>query len=181
MNYTTVTNPVYGSADGSCIACMVQFDGFAEPVQFLAVRDDPVQHGAEIFADLAAGKYGPVGAYVAPALTPEQQYAAAISAGLSVRSSSVPALEGTYGVSAEDVSNIAAEAQFISTYSEFTNGQSSFAWPDAGGDLRTFTSTASFMAFAKGAAQYVSGCRQALNALRSGAEAVFPSNVVDLG
>jgi hypothetical protein len=71
MDYSSVTNPVYASADDSVIACMVQFSGFAAPIPFNAMASDVHGHGREIYADLVAGKYGPIGAYVPP--TPQQQ------------------------------------------------------------------------------------------------------------
>jgi hypothetical protein len=184
MNYTSVTNPVYASADKSKINCMVQFAAFSSPVPFCAMASDSTAHGPQIYADLIAGKYGPIGPYVAPVQpvppTPSQQYFAAIAKGLAITSTVVPALSGTYGVAPADAANIAAEAQFIGTYNEFTNGQQTFDWPDAGGALHTFPSTATFMSFAKAAAQYVSGCKQTLNTLLAGGNASFPSNGVTI-
>ena len=60
MDYTDVTHPVYATAGGSAISCLVTFTQFAQPVPFLAMASDPEPHGQRIFAELAAGKYGPV-------------------------------------------------------------------------------------------------------------------------
>jgi hypothetical protein len=184
MDYTNVTNPVYASADKSQIHCMVQFVGFASPLPFSAMANDSTEHGPQIYADLVAGKYGSIGPYVPPsplAPTPEQQYATAIAAGLVVTCSATLALNGTYGISETDAANISAEAQFIALYSEFTNSATTFPWADASGQPHTFPDTATFMAFAKAAAQYVSGCKQTLIALQTGHAANFPSNAVALG
>jgi Caudovirales tail fibre assembly protein. len=72
------------------------------------------------------GASGSAPAWVdAPAPTLAQQAAAALGAGLTITSTGTPALNGTYAVASgvpfgrED---IGTEAQFISTFSEFTNG-----------------------------------------------------------
>ncbi|QCP50147.1 hypothetical protein FAZ95_13750 [Trinickia violacea] len=113
--------------------------------------------------------------------TPAGQYAAAVAQGLVVTSSSTPTLNGTYGVTDSDAANISAEAQFIALYQEFTNGATTFPWADASGQPHVFPDTATFMAFAKAAAKYVSACKQALVALQAGGTAMFPSNAVAIG
>ena len=98
-----------------------------------------------------------------PAPTLAQQAAAAIAAGLTITSTSTPALNGTYAVASgvpfgrED---IGTEAQFVSTFSEFTNGTTTLDWPLIDGKtFVTFPTTASFMAFAKAAAQFYAACK----------------------
>lgn len=180
LAYTAVTNPVYADAKNESISCMVQFSMFPNPIPFNAVADDPESHGSEIFADCVAGKYGTVGAYVAPKPTPGEQYAAAISKGLVVTCASTPALNGTYSIANSDQSNINSEAQYITSFQEFTTGGQTMAWADASGTPRTFPSTTLFMQFAKAGAQFVSACKQATVALSSGQAATFPSNSVEL-
>ena len=180
MDYTSVTHPVYVSADGSGIACQVKFTRWLDAVPFLAMVSDPEAHGRQIFAELAAGKYGPIGPYVVSDLPPDGQFAAVIAAGLAMTCASTPAVNGTYGVSDRDLSAIMAEAQFIGLYQEFTNGGQTFAWPDLGGPLHVFPDTVTFMLFAKAAAQYVSACRQTAAALRAGRPATFPPNTASL-
>lgn len=175
-----VTNPVYASADRQQIQCMVSFNG-AAPVPFMAMPNDPVAHGSQIYANCVAGLYGPVGPYVAPTPSPQAQYAAAIALGLAVTSASTPALNATYAIDVNSQSDIAAEAQFISTYAEFTNGQQTFSWLDATNTPHTFPSTALFMAFAKAAAVYVSACKQVLATLIGGGTATWPSNAAAIG
>lgn len=186
MEYIDVKNPVFATRDQSLITCDVKFTAWPAYLPFAASAGDPEPHGRQLYAELIAGKWGQVGAYAAPATTPPtpaQQYAAAIARGLVVTSTSTPALNGTYGVSPNDQSDIAAEAQFVGLYQEFTNGQQTFAWADATGVLHTFPSTAAFMAFAKAAAQYVSACKQAwvaASAASPGQASAFPSNAVCL-
>ena len=93
----------------------------------------------------------------------QQQAAAALSAGLSITSTGTPALNGTYRVASgvpfgrED---IGTEAQFVSTFSEFTNGATTLDWPLIDGKtFVTFPTTASFMNFAKAAAQFFAACK----------------------
>jgi hypothetical protein len=180
MNYTDVKNPVYGAADNSAIVCQVKFDAFPDYVPFNAMATDSENHGQEIYAAIVAGTYGPIGAYVVPVITPQQQYAAAISGGIVVTSTSTPTLNGTYGVSTTDQSNVSSESLFISTFQEFSTGVDTMGWADMSGAVHMFPSTALFMAFAKATAQYVSACKQALIVLTSGGTATFPSNAINI-
>ena len=116
--------------------------------------------------DVAVGWSYSNGTFTAPPAPPTptlaQQAASALAAGLTITSTSTPALNGTYAVASgvpfgrED---IGTEAQFISTFSEFTNGAQSLEWPLIDGTFVTFPSTASFMAFAKAAAQFYAACK----------------------
>ena len=115
-----------------------------------------------------------------PAPTLAQQAAAALGAGLTITSTSTPALNGTYAVASgvpfgrED---IGTEAQFISTFSEFTNGTQTIEWPLIDGKtFVTFPSTTTFMAFAKAAAQYYA----AVKAVAATNQGSFPSNQVTI-
>jgi hypothetical protein len=180
LTYTNVTNPVYIAADNSAILCTVTFDAFPNPLPFTALATDVETHGQEIYAACIAGTYGAIGAYVAPTLTPQQQFNAAISAGVVVASSSTPSLNGTYGIASTDQSNISSEALFISTFQEFTTATDTIDWADASGAIHTFPSTTLFMTFAKLVGQYVSACKQTLIALTSGGTATFPNNELTL-
>ena len=70
MEITAITNPVYATADHSMIDCTITLDGEQHP--FTAYISDPEAHGQEIYADIIAGKYGDIGAYVAPTITVQQ-------------------------------------------------------------------------------------------------------------
>ena len=49
------------------IRCEVQSPDFGEEwLPFLAHPEDPEAYGRKLYADLVAGKFGPVGDYVAP-------------------------------------------------------------------------------------------------------------------
>ena len=124
------------------------------------------------------------GEFVAPPAPPTptlaQQAAAALGAGLTITSTSTPALNGTYAVASgvpfgrED---IGTEAQFISTFSEFTNGTQTLEWPLIDGKtFVTFPNTATFMNFAKAAAQYYA----AVKAVAATGQGSFPSNQVTI-
>ncbi|MBK3786501.1 hypothetical protein G3A43_40590 [Paraburkholderia aspalathi] len=144
------------------------------------MASDPEAHGQQIFAELTAGKYGPIGPYVVSGLPPDGQFAAVISAGLAITCTSAPAVTGTYGVSNRDLSAIMAEAQFIGLFGEFTCGGPVSPWPDIDGQLHVFPDTATFLRFAKAVAQYVSACRQTRDALRAGRPATFPADTASL-
>lgn len=119
--------------------------------QFVAVPSGvPVGEGWAY----TGGTFAPPGE---PTLTPTQQAQVLIAAGLTVTSTGTPSLDGVYIV-ADGVpfgrQDIANEAQFVSTFGEFTNGGTTLAWPLLSGAMVTFPSTAEFMAFAKAVAQF---------------------------
>ena len=68
MSFTvvSVTNPVYTNAEGTSIDCQVQWAEFPTVHPFAANEWDPEPHGQQLYADLIAGKYGPIGVYVPP-------------------------------------------------------------------------------------------------------------------
>jgi hypothetical protein len=94
-----------------------------------------------------------------PALTLAQEAASLIAGGLTITSAGTAALNGIYNVQSGvqfDQEQIAAEAQFISAYSEFTNGATTgLQWPLLNGTFVMFPTTTEFLAFAKAAAQFV--------------------------
>lgn len=102
---------------------------------------------------------GTIVAYIPQAAPPTlaQQAAALIHNGLTITSAGTPALDGVYMV-ADNVpfgrQDIANEAQFVASFSEFTNGSTTLEWPQANGTMVTFPSTTKFMAFAKAVAQF---------------------------
>ena len=105
---------------------------------------------------------GKIVAYTPPAPTLSQQAASLLASGLTITSTSTPELNGTYIVASrvpfgrEDIAN---EAQFISTFSEFTNGTTTLDWPLIDGTtFVTFPSTTEFLAFAKAAARFYAAC-----------------------
>ncbi|EJG3701609.1 DUF4376 domain-containing protein [Salmonella enterica] len=71
MNIFAVKNSVY--TESGLINCLVHFEGFNDFIPFTASPDDTEEHGRQLFADLKAGKYGPVAPFTA---TPEMLTAA---------------------------------------------------------------------------------------------------------
>lgn len=103
-----------------------------------------------------------------PTISPAQQaavnYAAFIAAGLTIASTSTPAIDGVYAIGATDQADISTEAQFIATFSEFTNGSTTnLLWLLLDGVTQvTFPTTAEFLAFAKAVGQKVAAAKLAL-------------------
>jgi hypothetical protein len=95
--------------------------------------------------------------------TPAQAYAAFIAGGLTVTSTGTPAISGTYAIDAGSQSDIAVEAQFISTFAAFTTGATTdLPWPMPNGVTVVFPTTATFLSFAKAAGMAVAAARLAL-------------------
>ena len=69
MNYSNASNPAWGNADKTAIELTVMFDHLAAPVSFFAVPNDFESHGAQLFSEAKAGKYGPIAPFVAPVPT----------------------------------------------------------------------------------------------------------------
>lgn len=64
---TSVLNPRWANAEHTAIDCEITTSQFGEEVlPFTADQNDVEPHGRAIFADLVAGKYGPIAEYVAP-------------------------------------------------------------------------------------------------------------------
>ncbi|EDO2065432.1 DUF4376 domain-containing protein [Salmonella enterica] len=71
MNIITAKNGVY--TESGLINCLVHLEGFDDFIPFTASPDDPEAHGRRLYADLKAGKYGPVAPFT---VTPEMLTAA---------------------------------------------------------------------------------------------------------
>ncbi|OYV47862.1 MAG: hypothetical protein B7Z77_11565, partial [Acidocella sp. 20-58-15] len=83
------SNPVYAAADNSLIDVMAVLVEGMPAIPYTASKNDPAT--AAIYAEILAA--GSVGAYVAPpAPTLAQQAAALIAGGLTITSTSTPAL-----------------------------------------------------------------------------------------
>lgn len=61
----TITNPVYVTADLSCINCLLSVNG-GPAFPFAANKHDTELHGTAIYAALVNGDHGPIGPYTAP-------------------------------------------------------------------------------------------------------------------
>ena len=71
MKIVTAKNGFYNE-DGS-INCLAHFEGFDDFIPFTSSPDDTEEHGRQLYADLKAGKYGPVTPFT---VTPEMIQAA---------------------------------------------------------------------------------------------------------
>ncbi|EJC4103045.1 DUF4376 domain-containing protein [Salmonella enterica] len=71
MNILAVKDAVY--TENGFIVCLVHIDGFDDFIPFTASPDDTEEHGRQLYADLKAGKYGPVAPFT---VTPEMLTAA---------------------------------------------------------------------------------------------------------
>jgi hypothetical protein len=111
-------------------------------------------------------------------------YGQFIATGLHFTCTSIPALDGIYALDPEAQLNIAQEAQYISTFSEFTNTlTSSLEWSLADGTPVVFPTIASFMAFAKATAQTVAAAKLAARKIAAGvpgALGTMPSNSINV-
>jgi hypothetical protein len=64
---TSVANPRWENAEHTMINCNITTSQFgAEVLPFSANQNDVEAHGRAMFADLVAGKYGPIAEYVPP-------------------------------------------------------------------------------------------------------------------
>ena len=92
--------------------------------------------------------------------TPAQQAASAIAAGVTINSTSTPAINGLYACDPTTISDISGELLSMLENSTFTNGATAIGWPLASGAIVTFPSLAVFKAWATAIAGYVSACKQ---------------------
>jgi hypothetical protein len=85
--------------------------------------------------------------YAAPALSPQDQFAAGIAAGVTLVWSVSTTLNGLWDCDQQTQDQITAEMVSINTNGTFTNGAASRAWYDFGWTAHTFT-VAQFKIFA---------------------------------
>ncbi|PUF36867.1 hypothetical protein DAX92_13080 [Salmonella enterica subsp. enterica] len=71
MKILAAKDAVY--TENGMINALVHFEGFDDFIPFTASPDDPEAHGRQLYADLKAGKYGPVAPFT---VTPEMLTAA---------------------------------------------------------------------------------------------------------
>lgn len=76
----SLTNPRWANAEQTAIDCEITTSQFGDTVlPFTASPNDVEAHGRGIFADIMAGKYGEIGAYVPP--PPPPKITATLSSG----------------------------------------------------------------------------------------------------
>jgi hypothetical protein len=69
MRWRSYRNPVYVSADGNHIDCILDVVGRGE-IPFTASATDPMDYGRQLHAEIVSGSV-PIGAYVPPPSPPD--------------------------------------------------------------------------------------------------------------
>lgn len=93
--------------------------------------------------------------------TPDLVMKAAFIVGCEVKSASNPSLNATYVAYGQPWTDMQSEAQFITTFQEFSaDNPSSLVWGNVAGSPVTFTSVNDFLAVAKGIAKWVTAWKQ---------------------
>jgi hypothetical protein len=66
MIIQNVKNLIHANETNTSINCDVKFDVFSDYLPFTSTSTDPEEYGRQLYADLQAGKYGPIAPYVPP-------------------------------------------------------------------------------------------------------------------
>lgn len=178
MIITSVTNLVYANQTETAINCeLVTADLGAIP--YTVTANDSTTYGQMLWAEITGGQYGAIGAYVPPTLTPSQQAANAINAGVILTSTVTPALNATYNVGATVQANLNATITYmLLNGNTFPGGATEMPWPDAESNMRIFPTAASFQAFASAVANFVAVVT--LYANSNGTMGSIPSNAITI-
>lgn len=91
-----------------------------------------------------------------PPPTLSQQMQAALSAGLTINSTSTPALNGVYAVDQNAEFNIASVINYITVNGVFPGKAAVYPWADMAGNFHVLPNVAVFKAMATAIADYVS-------------------------
>jgi hypothetical protein len=175
---TLVSNPVYSNPSNTTIDCLVTFSDIGQH-PYTASEDDPAPYGAALWAALIAGTYGSITPYVAPIMTPRQQAAAAIAAGIVVTSNATPDLDGTYPVDPATQVKLNSAITYLMMNNAFPPASATtLPWYDSAGNLHTFTSLATFKAFATALADFVAHID--IYTSSNGASGSIPSNAITI-
>lgn len=83
LTVKSVVDPKWGDADHTIIDCKVTFNELDETMPFGARANDSMDYGAQLFADLSAGKYGVIAEFVAPP-TPVPNRVSAAQGGIAL-------------------------------------------------------------------------------------------------
>jgi hypothetical protein len=103
---TTAHSPIWANAEHSRIELVAQFAWIAGEVPFTASQSDCEAHGRDLFTRAAAGEFGAIGAYVAPAPVVPQEvsmrqarralYQAGLLAAVEAAIAAMPGIEGDH-------------------------------------------------------------------------------------
>lgn len=113
-------------------------------------------------------------AFLNPAPTADQTYAAALAAGITVTSTSTPALNAVYSINLQAQGNVAAIAASIGAAQGLPDGATTVNWLDSAGGSHAFTA-AQFLALADAIRNYVYNLLITDAALNSGGTATWPT------
>jgi hypothetical protein len=105
-----------------------------------------------------------------------QQAAELLSAGLTITSTSTPAIDGTYPATPNAVSYVQAEMLSILANGTFADGATTLQWADATGALHTFPSVAVFKLFATAIGTFVAAATK----VQIGASTILPPSSVTI-
>lgn len=117
--------------------------------------------------------------YLNPAPTPEQAYATALAAGLTITSTSTPALNGVYSIGPVAQLNITSIASSIGSGQGFPDGGSTIQWLDSQSVAHEMT-PAQFLAFADAVRNYVYQLQLTASKLISGGTASWPTGAATI-
>lgn len=137
MAILSVSDPVYGDAANQTILCQITSSKLPGTHPFIATEDDP--HAGTIYADLVAGKYGAIGAYVAPTLSADTLRAYAnqkLQTLIGV--SRLYTLTGNLQVSADATSSTLLDLQGLMQWGT-ANGSATTNWVEDSGGVVTLT------------------------------------------
>lgn len=87
--------------------------------------------------------------------SPVVKAAELLAGGLTIQSTSTPALDGVYACDSSSVAHVSAEMISILSGDVFADGGTSATWADTTGGLHVFPSTALFKSFALAVAAFV--------------------------
>jgi hypothetical protein len=150
---------------------------------YTATANSDTDYGQALWAGLQAGSYldweGAIAPYVAPVLTPGQQAAAAIAAGIVLTSASKAALNGTYPVDPATQVKLNSAVTYIMLNNAFPPASAaSLAWYDMSGVAHSFTSVPDFKNFAVAFADFVAHVD--IFASSNGSNGSIPSNTLTI-
>lgn len=144
--------------------------GFAS--NFIAVQSDTGQIGDSWNGTAIVPAPQPT----PPPLTPAQQVAALLAAGVAIASASDAALNGTYACSGQDWQDMRDEAQYIQTFGAFSGGLSALSWTKPDSTVTSFSTTAQFLSVVRCIGDFLTGVKQ----FTAGQISALPKQPIDI-
>lgn len=163
---------------GGNVVNLVNWDGqstWQSPTGLTAV---PATSVAAIGGTYANGAFSPPAPPAAPTLTPAQQLAVALTAGVTINSTGTSALDGVYPLDQATLDDIVSVSDAIANGKGFF-GMASVTFANAAGSY-TFTDTTLFLNWADAVGSYVAQCKLTARALAAGVSASWPATTVTI-